>query len=101
MSLTINERIRRLNNSENEELDSFSNFLLKIGNGTFQTHPELGEFMIRIPDEYLFQSSNLEDFIDWCFPDINNLSDRAILTPLNEDADKLNQLVLDKIDSLT
>ena len=61
--LTINERIRQQAGPA-EDLDSFSDFLTNVGNGTIPTHRDLGDFMIRIPDEFVFQSKKLEDFID-------------------------------------
>ena len=97
--LTVNERIRRLA-GPTEDLDSFSNFLTNIGNGTMPIHRDLGEFMIRIPDEFIFRSKKLEDFIDWCFPDIAHnpdVGDKAILTPLNKDCHELNRMALQKM----
>jgi hypothetical protein len=100
LKLTINERIRRLANTNEHDLDSFSEFLLDIGEGKVPYEADIGEFMIRIPDEYVFQSPQREDFIDWCFPNISrdaNVGDRAILTPLNKDADELNDIALNKM----
>ena len=97
IKLTINERIRRLENLNEQDLDSFSDFLMHIGNGTIPYHQDLGDYMIRIPDEYVFKSDNLTDFIEWNFPDLENnpnVGDKAILTPLNKDADELNDIAL-------
>jgi len=97
--LTINERIRRVASS-NEDLDSFSDFLSNVGNGAIPIHRDLGDFMIRIPDEYVFQSKKIEDFIDWCFPNIAqnpDVGDKAILTPLNKDCHELNSMALRKM----
>ena len=99
LKLTINERIRRLASSV-EDINDFSDFLLSIGNGAVPIHRDLGEYMIRIPDEFIFQSDKLEDFIDWCFPNIANdpdVVDKAILTPLNKDADIINHIALNKM----
>ena len=63
VKLTINKRIRRLA-STREDLDSFSNFLIHIGNRTIPQEPGLGDFTIRIFDEFAFQSDKIEDFID-------------------------------------
>ena len=100
LKLTINERIRRLSNTNQEELDSFSKFLTDVGEGNIPYEPDLGEFMIRIPDEYMFQPSSKDDFIDWCFPNLANnadVGDKAILTPLNTDAEELNNIALQKM----
>jgi ATP-dependent DNA helicase PIF1 len=100
LSLTINERIRRLANTNEDDLDSFSNFLIAIGDGKVPYETDIGEFIIRIPNEYIFHSQQLESFIDWCFPNIaddSDVGDRAILTPLNKDADELNEIALNKM----
>jgi DNA-dependent RNA polymerase auxiliary subunit epsilon len=100
LKLTINERIRRLANNDEQELNSFAEFLTNIGDGKVPYESDLGEFMIRIPDEFVFQSPEREDFIDWCFPNISrdaNVGNRAILTPLNKDADELNDIALSKM----
>ena len=99
LKLTINERIRRLA-AASEDLDSFSNFLINVGNGTIPKEPGLGDFTIRIPDEFVFQSDKIEDFIDWCFPNIQHdpdVGEKAILTPLNKDANILNETAMRKM----
>ena len=82
------------------DLDSFSNFLLSVGDGQIKIHRDLGDFMIRIPDEFVFQSQELTTFIDWCFPNIAtdpSVGDKAILTPLNKDAQLINTIALKKM----
>ena len=100
LKLRINERIRRLANLNQNELDSFSDFLIKIGDGNVPVEQDLGDYMIRIPDEYVYKSGDIKDFIDWCFPNIAdnpNVGEKAILTPLNKDADELNDIALSKM----
>jgi len=100
LKLSINERIRRLQNLNQDDLDSFSDFLINIGDGTIPIERDLGEHMIRIPDEYIYPSDKIDDFIDWCFPNIAtdpNVGEKAILTPLNKDADELNNVALSKM----
>ena len=99
IKLTINERIRRLETT-GADLDSFSNFLLSVGDGQIKIHRDLGDFMIRIPDEFVFQSQELTAFVDWCFPNIAtdpSVGDKAILTPLNKDAQLINTIALKKM----
>ena len=63
-------------------------------------HHDIGEFTVRIPDEFVFQSKKVEDFLNWCFPDLANnteVGDKAILTPLNKDANDLNNIALKKM----
>jgi hypothetical protein len=105
--LTVNERIRRLA-LPSEDVASFGNFLTDVGNGAIPIHKDLGDFMIRIPDEFVFQPSNLDDtrlqkldeFLNWCFPDIAHnpdVGDKAILTPKNTDCHELNSMALQKM----
>jgi ATP-dependent DNA helicase PIF1 len=99
LKLTINERIRR-HASSIEDINDFSNFLMSVGNGEVPIHRDLGAYMIQIPDEFVFQSDKLEDFINWCYPNIANdpdVADKAILTPLNKDADIINHIALNKM----
>ena len=57
--------------------------------------------MIQIPQEYVVNS--IEKLIDKVFPDIEEgyldkyyVSRRAILTPKNENVDKINEMIMDK-----
>ena len=104
-SLKINERIkRRATNNNLDELQKFADTLEKIGDGTFPINEELGEDMIRIPDKWLSQSSNLQEFINEAFPNIATqcesdeyLKGRAILTPLNATAQQINNEILKQL----
>jgi hypothetical protein len=100
MHLSINERILR-QPASTEENESFSKFLMDVGNGTIPYIPELGTHTIRIPEEYVFESPDLSSFVDWCFPNLERnadiIGDKAILTPLNKDAHILNDIALHKM----
>jgi hypothetical protein len=101
LKLTINERVRR--NGNTPESLAFSDFLMQIGNGDPRlVETEINENTIKIPDQYVFTASEkIEDFIEWCYPDIRSenvndiqCSDRAILSPLNKDVDDLNSIAI-------
>ena len=77
---------------------NFSRYLLNIGNGTAKTYPEVGEDVIQIPRQCLVES--VDTLISKVFPDIENgypekyfLSWWAILTTLNDNVDKLNEII--------
>ena len=57
-----------------------------------------GQNIVKIPDEYVFASQCLEDFIRWCYPDIDkptmSVAGKAILAPKNSHVDELNQVAL-------
>ena len=60
---------------------------------------------IRIPDQVVARSENLNSFIDEIYPNFDQmqadpqyLGERAILTPLNADCFVINSKILDKVD---
>ena len=106
LQLTINERTLRAINQDTppevvEGINKFNDFILQVGNGTLQVHPEISPSSVRIPDEYVFQSQNPKDLLQWTYPNIANgftIADAdgtAILTPLNKDVDMLNAMAMD------
>ena len=89
---------------EKEEVN-FAAFLLTIGDGTAKVHADRGEDMIQIPHEYLVDS--IDDLVDKVFPNIDDgyldkyyASRRAILTPKNENVDKINEKIMDRFPSI-
>ena len=63
ISLTINMRLNT------DEVD-FSAYLLTIGNGTAEVHPDIGDDMIKIPKEYVV--GTLDDLISKVFPNLED-----------------------------
>ena len=85
-----------------KEEKEFSEFLLSLGEGKEDIFEELGEFGIKIPDEYLVESK--EDLIKKVFPNLGkpdsrqaDLIDGSIYTPLNVQAKEINDLCLKEI----
>ena len=85
---------------KSDEVD-FANYLLQLGNGTTPVHPEIGEDMVKVPNKYLVDST--DELIDKVFPQLENgymdkyfISHGAILTPLNDNVDKLNEVIMAK-----
>ena len=83
-----------------DEVD-FAKYLLQLGNGTTPVHSEIGEDMVKIPQQYLVDST--DELIDKVFPELENgymdkyfVSHRAILTPLNDNVDKINEVIMAK-----
>ena len=94
LKLTINMRLKP------DKVD-FANYLLQLGNGTTPVHPEISEDMVKVPNEYLVHST--DELIDKVFPHLENgymdkyfISHQAILTPLNDNVDKLNVVIMVK-----
>ena len=79
----------------------FCEWLLNIGNGTLPSPNKDFKDFVHIPDELLVKGST-KDLASFAFnakekiapEDISHLFNSAILTPLNVDADKINELVL-------
>ena len=83
-----------------DEVD-FAKYLLTLGNGTAPVHPEVGDDMIQILQEYLVNS--LDELIEKVFPGIEHgyadklfVSHRAILTPINDNVHKINEIIMKK-----
>ena len=84
------------------EEKEFTDYLLKLGEGKEEIFEDLGEFSIKIPEEYLVD--NKEDLIKKVFPNLGDknprhseLIDGSMYTPLNIDAKNINDLCLCKI----
>ena len=95
-SLTKNMRL-----DENEI--NYQNWLLKLGDGKVEAAPNCYEYEIKIDAKYVVPKDSLvqhifnEEFFHSTDTDI--LSNSVILTPTNEEAMKINNEILSKIDS--
>ena len=72
-----------------------------LGNGTVTLHPQGGEDMIKIPQQYLVDT--VEELIQKVFPRIEHgytdkffVSCHAILTTINDNVDKINENIMEK-----
>ena len=77
---------------------SFSNYVLKIGNGEEKIHSDIGESVIQIPEMYLVNT--LEELINETFPELElgstDIIDGCIYTPLNKDVCIINEICIEK-----
>ncbi|KAL5730342.1 DNA helicase [Ranunculus cassubicifolius] len=98
------EKVRTLRLKENMRArsdPSFSSFLLRVGNGA---EPVLSGDMINIPSDMIIpweNESSLDTLIEEIFPNLSYnarnrdyIAERALLTPLNDCVDELNDRVL-------
>ena len=80
-------------------------YLLRIGEGKETVHGEVGEDMVKLPDEMIINDESVDSLISKVFGDINEkyesagnfvnyIKDRAILTSKNEDVDAINERVI-------
>jgi len=107
--LTINMRLQNgcLNNEQCNDMRSFGEWLLQLGEGLIESTKHDGETeasWIKIPDEFLIYTDDLKikAIFEYTYPDfITNyfnmeyLKQRAILTPTNDLADEINAYILD------
>ena len=102
ISLTKNMRLRNCEHPDlngPDDLDRFEEFLLQLGDGSIETDND-GRFVV---PHFIHQSKTVEELIEFVYTeDIESLSDsqlseRAILCPLNADVREVNDLVLGKL----
>lgn len=80
----------------------FADLLLQIGNGTY---PQI-DGLIKIPNELCTTVSTVEELIDKIYPDVKNirnkpmewLCERAILTPKNDQAAAINEILINSFE---
>jgi hypothetical protein len=111
-SLKRNERVMRLCAGKSEqvkkECEEFAEWILAVGDGALNNGDE-----INIPPKFLFErEKTIEDIISWVYPEftsLNNLhsssephlSEKAILSPTNEQVYELNKIAIQKYRSDT
>ena len=44
--------------------------LLHIGNWILSAHPDLGDDIMQIPEQYVFENDNINELIDWCYSEL-------------------------------
>ncbi|XP_026459340.1 ATP-dependent DNA helicase PIF2-like [Papaver somniferum] len=95
-------KVIRLKENMRSRLDpSFSEFLLRIGDGT---EPFAVDDMVKLPDDIVMKwegEQSVERLIDEVFPELEKhasdksyMSQRALITPKNNIVEKLNQKVI-------
>ncbi|GBM13249.1 hypothetical protein AVEN_126823-1 [Araneus ventricosus] len=70
-------------------------YILAIGSLT--NNCQLGEDIVEIPEECVVRDSIVDEIFGSSVTDMENLSEKAILCPKNEDSLKINEQVLKKL----
>lgn len=93
--------LKLVDNIRAQQDQNYSNFVLRVGNGE---EPVVNEDMIRIPNSMIIpweDDSSVDQLIASIFPDLENnlhnaayMMDRAIITHLNDDVNRVNERVL-------
>ena len=99
----------------NEDKD-FANYLLDVGRGKVETHPEIGPDMIKIPEEFVSKSENIKQLCEEIYPNLAThvregltmraedpnwnhfVHERAIICPTNENVEEVNRTCLELMD---
>jgi ATP-dependent DNA helicase PIF1 len=94
-----------------QQQQSWADYLQRIGEGTEQVFPEVGEEVVLIPEDMCCQGDTIDSLVDevyndfGCFRDSQSCNEhiiqRAILTPLNEDVDSINTAIMNRFDFTT
>lgn len=100
--LSLNMRVQAYGHAPH--LIDHSNFLMQIGNGTYPPFDRTKPNSIVLPAQYLHNASGntddaiISNFVETIFPNFQVSSDSAILAPTNDEVDKINNAILDKVD---
>ncbi|XP_041767810.1 ATP-dependent DNA helicase PIF7-like [Anopheles merus] len=110
LRLHVNMRVQTASTARSaNDLQNFTDFLLRIGEGRHATFPGLDASFAKIPrDMVLPRSASVDDnvriLINRVFPDIRQyfehlkyFTDRAILSPKNVDVTAINNCVLEQL----
>ena len=99
------------------EDEVFAKYLLDVGNGKIETYPDIGQDMIKIPDEYKSKSENLKQLCEEIYPNLDAqikegfelraedpnwnkfCHERSIICPTNVEAEEVNRICLDMVKS--
>ncbi len=93
IKLTKNMRL----NKDDANFESFAQQLLQIGEGKVPVEEDLGEFKIKVDDDFLLNEETLEALCEFVWNGLEDhynepewLCSRAVLCPTNEAADEVN-----------
>ena len=99
MKLTINMRVQDTSQQQ------FVDYLLQIGEGEEPVYKDIGEDIIKLDDDLVFNDEKLESLISEVFDNLNDnyhfnedyadyIKDRAILILKNNDVDDINEKII-------
>lgn len=95
LKLTINMRVKRLVGEDAEVQAEFSNYLLRLGNGTEEKFSDETGYtdLIKIPESVLCEDT-MDALINCTYPEIRSgvFGNKAILCAKNDDVDAFNNL---------
>jgi ATP-dependent DNA helicase PIF1 len=103
IKLKINMRLQRAENQPDAaEQKEFADWLLEVGEGRIPTIRGLENNIIRLPNDIILPSQNINDLINFVYSNLTTnfnpqyLVKRAILTPKNIDVHTVNTIIMDQ-----
>ncbi len=94
-----------------QQQQAWADYLQRIGEGTEQVFPEVGEEAVLILEDMCYQGDTIDSLVNEVYGDLGRFTDsqscnehiiqRAILTPLNEDVDSINTAIMNRFDLTT
>ena len=108
IKLKINMRLQRAENQPDAaEQKEFAEWLLKVGEGRIPTIRGLENNIIRLPNDIILPSQNINDLINFVYSNLATnfnpqyLVKRAILTPKNVEIHNINTIIMDQFSEET
>ena len=99
--LTINMRLQRLSSQDSVEVSEFSDFLLRVGEGT---EPQNEEDMVHINEKFIVNGETFADLATTIYSDIKEnyqnrdyITSRIMMCPKNDTTDQINEFVMNQI----
>jgi hypothetical protein len=94
-----------------QQQQAWADYLQRIGEGTEQVFPEVGEEAVLIPEDMCCQGDTIDSLVDEVYGDLGRFTNsqsrnehiiqKAILTPLNKDVDSINTAIMNRFDLTT
>ncbi len=94
-----------------QQQQAWADYLQRIGEGTEQVFPEVGDDAVLIPEYMCCQGHTIDNLVDEIYGDLGRFRNsqsrneqiiqRAILTPLNENVDNINTTIMNRFDLTT
>ena len=101
MKLTINMRLQSLDQQDSAEVSNFSDFLLRVGEGT---EPENESNMIHLDSKYVVRGQTIADLADTIYTDIkvkyndrDYITSHIMMSPKNETTGHINDYVMSQL----
>ena len=93
MKLTINMRLQRLSSEDSVEVSEFSDFLLRVGEGT---EPQNEDNMVHINEKFIVDGETFADLATTIYLILRKTS-RIMMCPKNDTTDQINEFVINQI----